>query len=263
MPVLLVAAGLLGLAVGSFLNVVIHRLPRGESLVRPGSHCPTCHSEVRARHNVPVLGWLMLRGRCADCATPISIRYPLVEFATGVLFVAVTAQVVHLGQLPALPGYLFFTAAGIALAAIDLDVHRLPNAIVYSCYLALAVGFGTAAAIEGSAQPLVRAAIGAVALFGLYLVIALARPGGMGLGDVKLAGAIGAALGFLSYPALVVGAFAAFVLGGLAAVAMTARRGATRRTALPFGPAMVGGALLAVFAGAPLAEGYLRLAQRS
>src|SRR6185312_15631271 len=100
-PMLLCAVGLLGLAVGSFLNVVIHRVPRDESLIRPGSHCPRCGSPVRRRHNVPVLGWLVLRGRCADCKTPISARYPLVEAATGALFVAVAARFGWSWELPA------------------------------------------------------------------------------------------------------------------------------------------------------------------
>src|SRR3954468_24551623 len=126
-PVLLCVVGLLGLAVGSFLNVVIHRVPRGESLVRPGSHCPRCDAAVRSRHNVPVLGWLLLRGRCADCATPISVRYPLVEAGTAALFVAVAAK---FGFSWALAPYLYLAAVAVALALIDLDVMRLPNAIV-------------------------------------------------------------------------------------------------------------------------------------
>src|SRR5215210_2305964 len=131
-PMLLSIAGLLGLAVGSFLNVVIHRVPRDESLVRPGSQCPHCGSAVRSRHNVPVLGWLLLRGRCADCKAPISARYPLVEAGTAALFLAVAAK---FGLSWELPAYLYLAAVAIALAAIDLDVMRLPNAIVLPSYL--------------------------------------------------------------------------------------------------------------------------------
>src|SRR5919205_3026069 len=128
---LLCMTGLLGLAVGSFLNVVIHRVPRGESLVRPGSHCPHCGSAIRKRHNVPVLGWLPLRGRCADCRTPISARYPLVEAGTAALFVAVAAR---FGWSWELPAYLYLAAIAVALAAIDLDVLRLPDQIVLPSY---------------------------------------------------------------------------------------------------------------------------------
>jgi leader peptidase (prepilin peptidase) / N-methyltransferase len=263
MPVLLAAIAVLGLAVGSFLNVVIYRLPRGESLVRPGSHCPNCGEAVRTRHNVPVLGWLVLRGRCADCEAPISIRYPLVELVTALLFVAITVQVAHLGLLEALPAYLFFAAAGIALTAIDLDVLRLPNAIVYPTYLVLAALLTGASLLEGSLEPLLRAAIGAAALFAFYFALVVAYPHGMGFGDVKLAGVIGAALGFLSYPALVIGAFAAFLIGGLGAIGLVLLRRANGKTAIPFGPSMVAGALLAIFASAPLADAYSHVLQRA
>jgi leader peptidase (prepilin peptidase)/N-methyltransferase len=263
MPILIAAVAILGLVVGSFLNVVIYRVPRGESVVHPGSHCPGCDQPIRARHNVPVVGWLLLRGRCADCQTAISARYPLVELLTALLFVAVTVQVVHLGLTPALPAYLFFVAVGIALTAIDLDVLRLPNVIVYPSYVVLAALLTTAALVHGGPAPLVRALIGGAALFAFYLALALAYPGGMGLGDVKLAGVVGAVLGFVSYPALVVGAFAAFVIGAVVAVWLTVSRGANGKTAVPFGPFMVSGALLAIFASAPVAHAYTHLLHKA
>src|SRR5437763_8469616 len=126
MAVLVVAAAVLGLLVGSFLNVVIHRVPRGESVVRPPSRCPDCGQGIRARHNVPVFGWLVLRGRCAGCGGRISVRYPLVELGTGVLFALLALRFAP----PDLPAFLYFGAIGIALALIDLDCRRLPNAIV-------------------------------------------------------------------------------------------------------------------------------------
>ena len=128
MPVLIAAVALLGLAIGSFLNVVICRVPLELSLSRPASRCPACEQPIRRRHNVPVFGWLILRGRCADCRAPISMRYPLVELACAALFIAVTWQLARLQLIPALPAYLIFVAAGLALSMIDLDVHRLPNA---------------------------------------------------------------------------------------------------------------------------------------
>ncbi len=227
---------------------------------------PTARSAtraVRARHNVPVLSYLLLRGRCADCAAPISVRYPLVELVTSLLFVAITVQLERLELLEALPAYLFFGAVGIALTAIDFDVKRLPNAIVYPTYVVLAALLTAASVLEGSLEPLLRAALGAAALFAFYLLLVLAYPGGMGFGDVKLAGVIGAALGFLSYPAVVVGAFAAFVIGGLGGLALMVLRRADRKTAVPFGPSMVAGALVAIFASAPLTSAYVHLLQSS
>jgi leader peptidase (prepilin peptidase)/N-methyltransferase len=261
MFLLAVVVGVSGLVIGSFLNVVIHRVPRRESLVRPGSHCPHCQVPIRARHNIPLLGYLVLRGRCAGCRAPISPRYPLVELTTALLFVAVTLQLGRLGLLEALPAYLFFVAVGIALTAIDLDVQRLPNAIVYPTYVVLALLLSAAAVVEGSLEPLLRAAIGAVVLFACYFALVVAYPAGMGFGDVKLAGVIGGTLGFLSYPALLIGAFAAFLIGSLVGVALMLVRHATRKTAVPFGPSMVAGALVAIFASAPLADAYVQLVQ--
>jgi len=138
MTALIATIGLLGLAVGSFLNVVVARVPAGASVVRPGSACPSCGHEIRARHNVPVLSWLWLRGRCADCRSPISPRYPIVELLTALLFAAVTAELGADHRLTLAPALLYFTALGVALAAIDLDVHRLPNALVLPSYPVLA-----------------------------------------------------------------------------------------------------------------------------
>src|SRR4051794_25823451 len=149
MPLLIATIGLLGLAVGSFLNVVVHRVPTGHSVVRPASACPACGHAIRARHNVPVLSWLWLRGRCADCRSPISARYPLVELATGVLFAAVAAELVATDRLLLAPALLYFTALGVALALIDLDVHRLPNALVLPSYPALAALLTLAAVSQG------------------------------------------------------------------------------------------------------------------
>lgn len=180
----------------------------------------------------------------------------MVEASTMLLFVGITIQLGRLDLTAALPAYLFFVAVGIVLTAIDLDVKRLPNAIVYPAYVVLAGLLAVASVFEGSVEPLLRAFIGAGALTAFYLLLVVAYPGGMGLGDVKLAGVTGAALGFVSYPALVIGAFAAFLIGGLGGVALIVLRRANRRTAVPFGPSMVAGALLAIFASAPLASAY-------
>ncbi|GAA4417759.1 prepilin peptidase [Actinokineospora soli] len=257
--VLLVFAGLLGLAVGSFLTVVAHRVPRGESVVRPSSRCPECGEPVRARHNVPVLGWLVLRGRCAGCGAPISARYPLVEAGTGVLFVVLAWRLHALGLLPALPAYLYFGAVAVALSLIDLEFRRLPNAIVVPSAVVLAVLLAVAAGVGGDWWALGRAGIGAAALFGFYAALAVLYPAGMGWGDVKTAGLIGGVLGFLSWSALIVGGFAGFVVGALVGVAVLAAGRGGRKTAIPFGPSMLAGALIGILAGDELGGLYTDL----
>jgi len=248
---LLGVAGLLGLAVGSFLNVVIYRVPRDESLVRPGSHCPHCGNAVRNRHNIPVLGWLLLRGRCADCRTPISARYPLVEAGTAALFVAVAAK---FGLTWALPAYLYLAAVAIALALIDLDVMRLPNAIVLPSYVVAAALLVPAALLGDGPAPILRGLAAAALLWLVYR--ALAQFGGMGGGDVKLAPLLGFYLGWLGWSSVLVGAFAGFLLGGVVGVALMSARVATRKSRIPFGPFMLAGVFLAVFAAAPIANWY-------
>ncbi|TDP96773.1 prepilin peptidase [Labedaea rhizosphaerae] len=256
---LVVVSVVLGLAVGSFLNVVIHRVPRGESVVRPASRCPDCGNPVRARHNVPVLGWLVLRGRCADCGKPISARYPLVELGTGLLFGAVALRFGDPDQLASLPAYLYFAAVGIALTMIDFDLKRLPNAIVLPSYPVLVVLLTASAAARHDWAALLRAGIAGAALFAFYLLLVLVYPAGMGWGDVKLAGLVGGVLGFLSWAAFAIGAFGGFLLGAVAGVVVIALRKGDRKTALPFGPFMVIAAVLAWFVADPIADAYLRL----
>lgn len=246
-------AGLLGLNIGSFLNVVAHRVPRGESVVSPPSACPDCGTEIRARHNVPVLGWLMLRGRCYDCGSAISARYPVVEAGTGVLF-ALTA--LRFGDdLRLLPAYLCFAAIGVVLAVIDLDTRRLPNAIVLPSYLVL----GALLVLDGDLASLLRAAVGAAVLFGFFFAVAMAAPGGMGFGDVKLAGVVGGMTAYLSWGALLTGAFLGFLLGAVAGVLLMAASRAGRRSAVPFGPFMVLGAWASILGASHLGDYYLDL----
>jgi len=253
-PTLIAAlAGVLGLAIGSFVNVVAHRVPRGESVVSPPSSCPACAHPIRNRHNVPVFGWLLLRGRCYDCNLPISPRYPIVEAATGLLFALVGLRFASEPML--LAAYLAFAAIAVALALIDLDVRRLPNVVVLPSYPVLAVLL----AIGLGGHGLLRAAAGALLLFGFFLVVAVAAPGAMGFGDVKLAGVIGGMTAYVSWGTLLSGAFLGFFLGAVAGLLLIAVRRAGRRSAVPFGPFMLLGAWTAVLGAGHLGDYYLAL----
>jgi leader peptidase (prepilin peptidase)/N-methyltransferase len=251
-PVIAVIAGVFGLVIGSFLNVVAHRVPRGESVVSPPSACPRCRTPIRSRHNVPVLGWLVLRGRCYDCHLPISARYPLVEGATGLLFALAGLRFAERPML--LAAYLAFAAMAMALALIDLDVRRLPNVIVLPAYPVLALLL--LASTDG--HGLLRAAMGALLLFGFFFAVAVAAPGAMGFGDVKLAGVVGGMTAFLSWGTFLTGALAAFVLGALAGVLLIAGSRANRRTAVPFGPFILLGAWASIMGASGLGDVYLQ-----
>ena len=254
MAALLVLVGVLGLLVGSFLNVVVWRVPRGESVVRPPSHCPACGNPVRPRDNVPVVSWLLLRGRCRDCREPISARYPLVELLTASVWVVLADRIGFSWDLPA---FLYLGAIGVALALIDIDVKRLPNAIVLPSYVVGGTLLGAAAVLEGEPGRLVRVVVGGAALYAFYFLLMLIQPRGMGFGDVKLAGVLGGYLAWLGWGELVVGGFTAFLLGGVAGIALMAVRRAGRKSHIPFGPWMLLGALIAILWGGALADLYL------
>ncbi|MGH2944872.1 MAG: prepilin peptidase [Solirubrobacteraceae bacterium] len=240
----MVLAGVLGAIFGSFLNVVAYRLPRGESLARPRSRCPGCKTPIRPYDNVPVLSWLLLRGRCRDCRRPISARYPLVEAGTGVLcaLVVLAADDVWLG--------LAFVLLLVPVTLIDLDHRIIPNRLML-------VGAVAAPAILLLTEPdaLLEHAIAAAAAGGFLLLAAVAYPRGMGMGDVKLAAVMGLFLGRAVGPAM----FVALVSGTLVGAAIIARKGARegRKTAVPFGPFLALGGLVALFAGDALADWYL------
>ncbi|HVV75534.1 MAG TPA: prepilin peptidase [Mycobacteriales bacterium] len=249
-----VVCGVFGLVIGSFLNVVIWRVPRDESIARPPSHCPSCDTPIAPRDNVPVVSWLLLRGRCRHCQARISVRYPLVELATCGLFIAFA---VHVGPHAALPAFLYLASVGVALAMIDLDVQRLPDALTLPSYPVGLILLGIAAAAEGAGWPYARALIGMAVLFGFYGAVWFVYPAGMGLGDVKLSGVLGLYLGWLSWGALVVGAFSAFLVGAVVSVAVVVARGGNRKTKVPFGPFMLLGVLIGMFAGHPVAHAYV------
>ncbi|WP_029287159.1 A24 family peptidase [Cellulomonas sp. HZM] len=262
MTALLVAlAGLLGLAVGSFLNVVVWRLPRGESLSKPPSACPRCGHSIRARDNVPVVSWLLLRARCRDCGEPISPRYPLVEAGTAAAFVGVALWLgVDDGALWAWPAFLYLTAISVALALIDIDTKTLPNRIVLPSYPVAAALLALATVGTGDWWSMVRAVLGLVILWTFYFALVFAYPAGMGFGDVKLAGVLGLYLGWTGWGALVIGGFAAFFIGGVFALVLLLVRRAGRKTGIPFGPWMLLGAFVGLIWGNGLWDAYLSAA---
>jgi leader peptidase (prepilin peptidase)/N-methyltransferase len=254
---LIAIAGVFGLAIGSFLNVVVWRVPRGESVAHPPSACPKCGHAIRSRDNVPVVSWLVLRGRCRDCGNPISARYPLVEAGTGVLF-ALTAWFTGLSWT--LPALLYLVAISVALALIDIDTKRLPDAIVLPSYvvaLALLALASWNPGGEADWSALVRALIGGAALLLVYFVTLLVYPPGMGLGDVKLAGVLGLYLGWFGWGSLIIGWFAAYLVGGLFSIALLVLGRAGRKSGIPFGPWMLLGAAIGIVVGEQIWSWYL------
>jgi leader peptidase (prepilin peptidase) / N-methyltransferase len=236
-----------GLIVGSFITVVAHRVPRGESIVGPRSRCPRCGTTIGARDNVPVLSWLLLRGRARCCGAPISARYPLTELGLGVAYVAV---VLVLWDDPAEVALgLVFVTMLLAVTLTDLEQRIIPNKI-------LLVSAIVGAAIAAVADPgdLPERAIAAAAAGGLLFAAALAYPRGMGLGDVKLAATMGIFLGRNVAPAILV----ALLAGSLVGLAMIVREGAAaRKKAIPFGPFLALGGLVGLLAGDQLIDWYL------
>jgi leader peptidase (prepilin peptidase) / N-methyltransferase len=245
MPVALTA--IFGAVVGSFLNVVAYRLPRSESLVSPGSSCPGCGTPIKPYDNVPVIGWLLLRGRCRACGERISPRYPVIEALTAVLAVSVvlvkhSAHDIVMGLV--LVGIL------VPVALIDLDHRIIPNRITLPAAIA-AVAIGLA--LEPSWVP--EQLIAGAAAGGFLLVFVLAYPRGMGMGDVKLAAVLGLFLGREVAVALLVGVVAGTVVGA----AIMARLGVSkgRKTAVPFGPFLALGGIVALLAGPAIVQWYL------
>jgi leader peptidase (prepilin peptidase) / N-methyltransferase len=240
-------AGVLGAVFGSFLNVVVHRLPRHESLVTPASHCPKCGTAVKPYDNIPIISWLLLRGHCRCCGVAISPRYPLIEALTAALCVgAVLTHDSAVGIALSLALILLVVPA----AFIDLEHRIIPNKLTaLGAVLALALGL----ALDPAGEP--ERLIAGAAAGGFLLVAALAYPGGMGMGDVKLAGMMGLFLGGAVAPAILVALVSGVCLGAV----VIARKGAQagRKTAVPFGPFLALGALVAVFVGHQLVDVYV------
>lgn len=243
-----VIAALFGATVGSFLNVVAYRLPRQQSLVKPGSRCPGCLTPIKPYDNVPVLGWLLLRGRCRSCGEGISPRYPAIEAGTALLAVSVvlvkhSAHDIVLGLV--LVGIL------VPVALIDLEHRIIPNKITLPAAI-LAVGIGLATRPSGVSEQL----IGGAAAGGFFLLFVLAYPWGMGMGDVKLAAVLGLFLG----RGVAVALLTAVLTGTLVGAFIMARKGVLdgRKTAVPFGPFLAFGGVVALLAGPAIVHWYLR-----
>jgi leader peptidase (prepilin peptidase) / N-methyltransferase len=240
-------AGAFGATIGSFLNVVAYRLPRHQSLVRPGSRCPGCGTAIKAYDNVPVFGWLCLRGRCRSCRTPISPRYPIVEAFTGALAAAVvltkhSASAVVLG--------LVLVAVLVPIALIDLEHRIIPNKITLPAAVA-ALAIGVSLDLEGVPEQLIAGAAGG----GFLLAFLLAYPRGMGMGDVKLAAILGLFLGSSVAVAILVGVLSATLVGAFVMARLGVEKG--RKTALPFGPFLAFGGVVGLLAGPAILHWYL------
>jgi leader peptidase (prepilin peptidase) / N-methyltransferase len=238
---------LFGLLIGSFLTVVAHRVPRGESVVGGRSHCPSCGAQIAAYDNVPVVSWLLLRGRARCCGAPIAPRYPLTELATGTLYAATV--LVLWGDAGEVALGLAFMTMLLAITLTDLERRIIPNRV-------LLVGAIAGAALSAATDPgsLPERAIAAAAAGGLLFAVALAYPRGMGMGDVKLAAVMGLYLGRSVAPALLIG----FAAGSLFGLALIALRGAgARKQAVPFGPFLALGGVVGLLAGDQIVDWYL------
>ena len=236
-----------GMITGSFVGVVAHRIPRGRSIVGPRSECPSCGTQIAAYDNVPVISWVLLGGRCRGCAERIPARYPLIELAVGGAFAA-TAVVFH-DNAAALALGLVFVALLAAITLTDLERQVIPNAI-------LLVGALIATVIVAATDPssLPERILAAVGGGGFLLLAALIHPGGMGMGDVKLAAVMGLFLGVSIVPALFVG----IALGGLTGFGLMLRYGpAARKHAVPFGPFLAIGGVVGLLAGGQMIDAYL------
>jgi leader peptidase (prepilin peptidase) / N-methyltransferase len=243
----IVLAAIGGLIIGSFLNVVVYRLPRGESLAHPPSRCPSCEAPVKPYDNIPVLSWLALRGRCRSCKAPISPRYPLVEAATGALWAAVMWA--RWDDVSGIALGIVLVTALIPITLIDFDHRIIPNRITGpAAVVAILIG------VVLDQDYIVEQLIAGAAAGGFFLLAAIAYPKGMGMGDVKLAGVLGLYLGRGVGLALLVGLVAGVVVGATIMARVGAREG--RKTAVPFGPFLALGGLVAIFAGDAVANSY-------
>ena len=247
--VLIGFCALMGLAIGSFLNVVIYRVPKKMSIVSPRSACPSCGAFIAEKDNIPVVSWLLLRGRCRHCHASISPQYPLVELACAGLFAGLAAR---LGYDWALPAYLVLFAGLLALSVIDVETLLLPRAIVWPLSIAVTALFVLAAAITGQWHDLLVGALSGAAWFAVFYAMNLASPRILGFGDVRLAPVLGLALGWLGWRYVLLGFFAANLIGAVIGIALIASKRISRQQQIPYGVFLAAGCAVAVFAGPEL-----------
>lgn len=250
-----VAAGVLGLIFGSFATAVAYRVPRNESIASGRSKCPNCGNTITAIQNIPVFSYVVLRGKCKHCGTRISLRYPLIELATGALFLAAASK---FGVSAEAVIYAGFFWALVVLTVIDLEYKLLPNKIVFPTFVAGWLALTIAALAGGETGRLLDAAIGAAIFGGFFFLVASIYPAGMGGGDVKLAFVLGTFLGYAGGPGVVlVGMFLAFLIGAVVGVVVMKATGGDRKKQVPFGPFLALGTILALFVGRGLLDAYL------
>jgi leader peptidase (prepilin peptidase)/N-methyltransferase len=246
---LIALCAVLGLAVGSFLNVVIYRVPRNESIVSPRSSCPSCGAMIRERDNIPVLSWVVLRGRCRDCKEPISARYPLVELLCAALFAGTAARFGYQWDLPA---YLVLFAGLLALSCIDIERLLLPKKVVYPVTATVWALLLVAAAKTDHWHAYLVGLVCAAAWFVIFFGLNLASPRLLGFGDVRLAWLLGMALGWLGIGYVLLGFFAANLIGAVVGLALIATKHISRQDRIPYGVFLAAGCAVAVFAGPEL-----------
>ena len=251
---LIVVCGAFGLAIGSFLNVVIYRVPRKESIVTPPSACPSCGTELAVRDNIPVLSWVLLRGKCRACGAPISWQYPVVELLTAGLFAGVAAR---FGYDWAVPAYLALFAGLVALSWIDVERMVLPKAIVYPVSVMVALLLLIPAGVYGAWHSYWVAWAFAGGWFLLFYLMWFASPRLLGFGDVRLAPALGLSLGWLGWRYVVLGFFAANVIGAVIGIGLIVAKKAERQSRVPYGVFLAAGTAVAVFAGPELLRPFL------
>ena len=256
MALLVAFTAVLGLIFGSFGTVASWRIPRRETIVSGRSHCPKCGAQITALENIPVLSWLLLRGRCRHCGNPISARYPLIELTTGILFGLSAAKFEWSVETFVFAAFFWVL---VVLTVIDLDHKLLPNRVVYPAFVVGWAGLVAAAIVDGTTDRLLDAAIGAGIFGGTFFLIALIAPRGMGFGDVKLAFVLGTFLGYVRIGLVPLGMFLEFLIGALTGVAVMLVGGGDRKMQIPFGPFLALGTVLAIFVGDPLLDAYLGL----
>ena len=249
-----VACALLGVCVGTYLNLLIDLVPGKRRVAPLRAACRACAASTDLPRRLALVPWLLRAGRCPSCSEAVSSRYALVEVATAALF---AAAALRFGLDAALPAYLVFFASLLAISVIDFEHRIIPNRIVYPTIFVCLPLLALAAVVDGDGGRLGRALLGGAAAWALLLLVHLVSPGGMGFGDVRLSFVLGLMLGWLSFSHVVVGVFLGFLLGAVVGLGLVVVGGRSRKDAVPFGPFLAVGAVVAVLVGRPLIDWWL------